>query len=53
MAGQAQDGVFISYRREDASGHAGRLYDNLVASIGNDRVFMDVDAIAPGPAGHR
>jgi hypothetical protein len=48
VAGQAQDGVFISYRREDASGHAGRLYDNLVASIGKDRVFMDVDAIAPG-----
>jgi TIR domain len=48
VAGQAQDGVFISYRREDASGHAGRLYDNLVSSIGKDRVFMDVDAIAPG-----
>jgi hypothetical protein len=48
VAEQASDGVFINYRREDASGHAGRLYDNLVASLGKGRVFMDVDAIAPG-----
>jgi TIR domain len=41
-------GVFISYRREDASGQAGRLYDRLVAKYGLDRVFRDIDAIKPG-----
>ncbi|MEY2571442.1 MAG: hypothetical protein QOE63_1792, partial [Acidimicrobiaceae bacterium] len=36
--------VFISYRREDTAGHAGRLYDTLVAKLGDDgNVFMDVD----------
>jgi hypothetical protein len=39
---------FISYRREDGSGYAGRIYDHLVQSFGQDRVFMDVDAIEPG-----
>src|SRR5258708_35012303 len=39
---------FISYRREDGSGSAGRIYDHLVQSFGEDRVFMDVDAIEPG-----
>src|SRR5437762_13185902 len=48
MVEHASGGVFISYRRDDASGHAGRLYDYLVASLGKGRVFMDVDAIAPG-----
>jgi TIR domain len=40
--------VFLSYRREDASGHAGRLYDLLAARYGADRVFMDIDAIPLG-----
>jgi TIR domain len=40
-------GVFISYRREDTSGYAGRLYDSLRARIGGG-VFMDIDAIEPG-----
>lgn len=40
--------IFVSYRREDSSGHAGRLYDRLVERFGNDRVFMDIDAIRPG-----
>jgi hypothetical protein len=40
--------VFISYRREDSGGHAGRLYDALVARFGAERVFMDVDAIPLG-----
>src|ERR1700741_3460316 len=40
--------VFISYRRGDSSGAAGRLYDRLVASLGKQRVFMDVDSIEPG-----
>lgn len=40
--------IFISYRRQDASGHAGRLSDRLVARFGADHVFMDVEDIQPG-----
>jgi hypothetical protein len=41
-------GIFISYRRDDASGHAGRLFDRLAARFGREHVFMDVTDIAPG-----
>jgi hypothetical protein len=44
----AMASIFISYRREDASGHAGRLCDRLTARFGNDRVFMDIQDIHPG-----
>ena len=40
--------IFISYRRDDAEGEAGRLYDDLTRAYGNDSVFMDVAGIAPG-----
>jgi flagellar biosynthesis GTPase FlhF len=40
--------VFISYRREDVEGHAGRLFQDLAAQFGKDAVFMDVAAIEPG-----
>jgi len=40
--------IFISYRREDAAGHAGRLCDRLSARFGHPRVFMDLQDIAPG-----
>jgi len=40
--------IFISYRREDSGGHAGRLCDRLRARFGNARVFMDLQDIAPG-----
>ncbi|HEX8150635.1 MAG TPA: toll/interleukin-1 receptor domain-containing protein [Pyrinomonadaceae bacterium] len=40
--------VFINYRREDASGYAGRLYEWLSGRFGRERVFMDVSAITPG-----
>lgn len=40
--------IFISYRREDAEGHAGRLFDDLAAHFGKDSVFMDVVDIEPG-----
>lgn len=43
---QAQK-VFICYRREETSAHAGRLYDAMVAAFGEENVFMDVD-MAPG-----
>jgi TIR domain-containing protein len=42
--------VFISYRRGDSAGHAGRLRDCLVDSLGREAVFMDVEDI---PAGAR
>jgi hypothetical protein len=40
--------LFISYRRDDAGGHAGRLSDRLIARFGGARVFMDVQDIQPG-----
>lgn len=40
--------IFISYRREDSAAYAGRLCDHLVAVFGAERVFMDVEDIAPG-----
>lgn len=40
--------IFLSYRRQDSAGHAGRLHDKLVSHFGNTQVFMDVDNIAPG-----
>ena len=40
--------IFISYRRDDTSGYAGRLYDRLSARFGKDGVFMDVEHLDPG-----
>ncbi|MGD9980752.1 MAG: toll/interleukin-1 receptor domain-containing protein [Hyphomonadaceae bacterium] len=40
--------VFISYRRGDASGTSGRLFDRLQHALGRANVFMDVDSIEPG-----
>ncbi len=40
--------IFISYRREDAEGHAGRLFEDLVQRFGASSVFMDVADIEPG-----
>ena len=40
--------MFISYRRDDSSGQAGRLYDSLSEHFGVANVFMDIDAIGPG-----
>lgn len=42
------DGIFISYRRDDSAGYAGRLYDRLIPHFGADRVFMDVEGIELG-----
>jgi formylglycine-generating enzyme required for sulfatase activity len=41
-------GIFISYRRDDSAGHAGRLYDRLVREFRDAKVFMDVERIASG-----
>ena len=40
--------IFISYRRDDTEGEAGRLFDDLVGKFGEDSVFMDVAGINPG-----
>jgi len=41
-------GIFISYRRDDTSGHAGRLRGELARRYGRSRVFMDIDSIPSG-----
>ena len=40
--------IFISYRRDDTEGHAGRLFEDLCERFGKDAVFMDVAGIEPG-----
>ncbi len=40
--------IFISYRRSDAAGDAGRLADHLYRRFGAARVFLDIDTIDPG-----
>ncbi len=41
-------GVFISYRREDSSGYAGRLFDILSVHFGKENTYMDLDTIKGG-----
>jgi hypothetical protein len=41
-------GVFISYRREDSSGYAGRLFDILSTHFGRESTYMDLDTIMGG-----
>jgi len=43
-----EQNIFISYRRLDSEGYAGRVYDRLRTCFGNDRVFMDVTDIHVG-----
>lgn len=40
--------IFISYRRNDTEGEAGRLFDDLISEFGENSVFMDVAAIEAG-----
>ncbi len=40
--------VFISYRRDDAAGYAGRIEEALERRFGHGSVFRDVLDIAPG-----
>ncbi len=44
----APAGVFITYRREDASGFAGRLHESLTKHFGPDRIFRDINSIEVG-----
>lgn len=39
---------FLSYRRDDSAGYAGRLSDALERRFGEGAVFRDVDDIPPG-----
>jgi TIR domain len=41
-------GVFISYRREDSGGYAGRLFDILSVHFGKENIYMDLDTIKGG-----
>ena len=41
-------GIFISYRREDASHAAGRLVDRLGRTFKPEQLFIDIDNIEPG-----
>ena len=41
-------GIFINYRRDDAPGVAGRLFDHLSPKFSRKNIFMDVDAMKPG-----
>jgi TIR domain/FHA domain len=43
-----RSGIFISYRRDDAAGDAGRLYDRLLGHFGSHEIFRDIDNISPG-----
>jgi hypothetical protein len=40
--------IFISYRRGEDAGFAGRLFDRLERTFRRKALFMDVDSIAPG-----
>jgi TIR domain len=40
--------VFLSYRREDSAGYAGRVQDRLAQEFGRDLLFMDVDTVPLG-----
>jgi hypothetical protein len=40
--------IFISYRRDDAAGEAGRLADHMNRRFGRGQVFLDIDTIDPG-----
>jgi len=42
------DQVFISYRRDDSAGYAGRILDRLEREFGANVLFMDVDSIPLG-----
>ena len=41
-------GIFISYRREDSAGYAGRLHEELAERFGTGQVFRDVDTLRAG-----
>jgi hypothetical protein len=40
--------LFISYRRDDTGGDAGRLNDTLIQLLGSGSTFFDLSSIVPG-----
>jgi hypothetical protein len=40
--------IFISYRRSDGAGYAGRIFDRLQKEFGAARVYRDVDSLEDG-----
>ena len=48
MGAKSRPNLFISYRRADASGSAGRLFDWLIRQFGRANVFLDTDKILLG-----
>ena len=48
MAIRTGQNIFISYRRVDTEGYAGRIYDRLAERFGAEQVFMDVTDIGVG-----
>lgn len=42
--------IFLSYRREDAGGHARHLFEHLASRYGKKAVFMDVATLQGGEA---
>jgi TIR domain len=53
-SGERRFRILLNYRREDASGHAGRLHDFLRHRGGEgpgfdkDQIFTDIDRVEPG-----
>ncbi|MFZ5818759.1 MAG: hypothetical protein ACOYYJ_02570 [Chloroflexota bacterium] len=43
MTASQKGRIFISYRRVDSGGYAGRIYDRLTAHFGENTVFMNMD----------
>jgi hypothetical protein len=41
-------GIFLSYRRDDSGGYAGRLADDLKQAFAGDQVWRDIEAIEAG-----
>ena len=41
-------GIFISYRRSDSAGFAGRLYNDLLEHFGSGYIFRDIATLIPG-----
>jgi hypothetical protein len=42
------ESIFISYRRDDSSGHTLAVHEKLKTALGDENVFMDVDDIPHG-----
>ena len=40
--------IFISYRREDSAGYAGRMHEELEGRLGQEQVFRDADTLRAG-----